>query len=419
MGPHSKGDDTRNAKELKKLNILDPLIKLRKKIKNSNLLEKTEKKAEQYILRLFDYSIKNKFSNKKKISKQDSINIIKKTNLKSIKAKKFGEYINKYFCDLLKENKKVLFFGEDIKDPYGGAFKITKNLTNKFPKNIYSTHISEASIVGMTSGLAVEGYKPIVEVMFGDFLSLAFDQILNNLSKFHFMYENFKTPIVIRTPMGGRRGYGPTHSQSIEKHFFGIKGLNIYSLNPFFPIDIIYNKALNDQTPSLVIENKVLYNFDLEKINSNKYKNFVFKNHYECNNFYTTFSLSEFEKDECTIICYGGMVDIVLNAALEFFLETEIAVKVVLISKLCPFENVNLINVITEKGPIITVEESGKFFGFGSEVGSYLTEKGILKSRDFLRLSSKDEIIPSSYHQEKEVLISQKDIVEALKNYFK
>ena len=127
-------------------------------------------------------------------------------------------------------------------------------------------------------------------------------------------------------------------------------------------------------------------------------------------------SLSEFEKDECTIICYGGMVDIVLNAALEFFLETEIAVKVVLISKLCPFENDNLINVITDKGPIITVEESGKFFGFGSEVGSYLTEKGILKSRDFLRLSSKDEIIPSSYHQEKEVLISQKDIVEALKN---
>ena len=77
LGPHSKGDDTRNAKELKKLNDLDPLIKLRKKIKNSNLLEKTEKKAEQYILRLFDYSIKNKFSNKKKISKQDSINIIK------------------------------------------------------------------------------------------------------------------------------------------------------------------------------------------------------------------------------------------------------------------------------------------------------------------------------------------------------
>ena len=209
------------------------------------------------------------------------------------------------------------------------------------------------------------------------------------------------------------------HVESIEKHFFGIKGLNIYSLNPFFPIDAIYKVALNDHTPSLIIENKVLYNFDLEKINSNKYKNFIFKNYYEDNNFYTIFSLNEFKNDEFTIICYGGMVDIVLSAALEFFLETEISVRVVLMSKLCPFKSNNLTNFIAEKGPIITVEESGKYFGFGSEIGSYLIEKGILKSRNFLRLSSKDEIIPSSYFQEQKMLISQKDILEALKNYLK
>ena len=143
---------------------------------------------------------------------------------KDFKGRRFGELLNHFFHKLAKSNKKILFYGEDIDDPYGGAFKITKNLKTKYPKRVFSTPISEASIVGMASGLAIEGYRPIVEIMFGDFLGLAFDQILNNLSKFYYMYnEDISLPLIIRTPMGGRRGYGPTHSQSIEKHFYGIK----------------------------------------------------------------------------------------------------------------------------------------------------------------------------------------------------
>ena len=96
--------------------------------------------------------------------------------------------LNHFFHKLAKSNKKILFYGEDIDDPYGGAFKITKNLKTKYPKRVFSTPISEACIVGMASGLAIEGYRPIVEIMFGDFLGLAFDQILNNLSKFRLSF---------------------------------------------------------------------------------------------------------------------------------------------------------------------------------------------------------------------------------------
>ena len=115
---------------------------------------------------------------------------------------------------------KNIFLGEDLDDPYGGAFKISKGLKTKFKNQVYSTPISEAAITGLSSGMSIQGHKPIVEIMFGDFLTLTFDQIVNNISKFHDMYnKGVRNPIIIRTPMGGRRGYGPTHSQSLEKFF--------------------------------------------------------------------------------------------------------------------------------------------------------------------------------------------------------
>ena len=95
--------------------------------------------------------------------------------------------------------------------------------------------------------MSIQGFKPIVEIMFGDFLTLTFDQIVNNISKFHEMYnKGISNPIVIRTPMGGRRGYGPTHSQSLEKFFLGIHGLNVYALNTLFPIQNIYYDAFKN-----------------------------------------------------------------------------------------------------------------------------------------------------------------------------
>ena len=95
--------------------------------------------------------------------------------------------------------------------------------------------------------------------MFGDFLTLAFDQIINHISKFIWVYNNIKLPIIIRTPMGGGRGYGSTHSQSIEKHFCGISGIKVLCINQFSNLKKIYSEALNSNMPTLIIENKILY----------------------------------------------------------------------------------------------------------------------------------------------------------------
>ena len=147
---------------------------------------------------------------------------------------RYVESLNNSLHKLMDQNDKIIVLGEDIIDPYGGAFKVTKGLSTKFPDRVIATPISEASITGFSTGLAIAGFNPILEIMFGDFITLCTDQIINGSSKFHWMYgSKFDVPLVIRTPMGGRRGYGPTHSQTLESIFLGVPGIEIISPSKF------------------------------------------------------------------------------------------------------------------------------------------------------------------------------------------
>jgi len=106
---------------------------------------------------------------------------IPKIRMEAIHNKYLPELINRFFDRLLKKDSKAIFIGEDVKSPYGGAFKIARDLSDKYPNQVFTTPISEAAIVGIGNGLAISGYKPFVEIMFGDFVTLAFDQIVNHI----------------------------------------------------------------------------------------------------------------------------------------------------------------------------------------------------------------------------------------------
>ncbi len=172
-----------------------------------------------------------------------------------------NEDIYAIFKKHLEINKDIFIFGEDIEFPYGGAFKVTKDLSALFNNNVFNMPDSEAAIIGFGNGLSLAGKLPICEIMFGDFLSLIFDQWLNHAAKFSKMYNNnISNPIIIRTPMGGKRGYGPTHSQSIEKHFVGIPNTEVISLNFRYNVGVLYDNLIqNINKPTLVIENKIDY----------------------------------------------------------------------------------------------------------------------------------------------------------------
>ena len=158
-------------------------------------------------------------------------------------------------------DERVLLIGQDVLDPYGGAFKVTRGLSSKYPERVLTTPISEAGMVGVASGLAMRGLRPIVEIMFGDFLTLAADQLVNHAAKFRWMYnDQVRLPLIVRTPMGGRRGYGPTHSQTLEKLFFGVPGLRILSPAALGdPAELLFQLITESEDPVLFIENKLLY----------------------------------------------------------------------------------------------------------------------------------------------------------------
>ena len=134
--------------------------------------------------------------------------------------------LNEALHELFATREDVYLLGEDVLDPYGGAFKVARGLSDRWPERVLTTPVSEASLFGLAAGMAIRGYRPILEIMFGDFIALGFDQIVNGISKFREMYDDQVTvPLVVRTPMGGGRGYGPTHSQSLEKLLLGVPNI--------------------------------------------------------------------------------------------------------------------------------------------------------------------------------------------------
>lgn len=157
-------------------------------------------------------------------------------------------------------DENVFVLGEDIAE-YGGAFKVTQGLVDRFgSKRVRNTPISENTICGVGVGAAICGMRPIVDIMFQDFITLAMDQIVNHAAKFHYMYgAQCTVPVVFRTPAGGGRCYGPTHSQSLEAWFMHVPGLKVVA--PATPYDAkgLLKSAIRDDNPVLFVESKLLY----------------------------------------------------------------------------------------------------------------------------------------------------------------
>jgi pyruvate/2-oxoglutarate/acetoin dehydrogenase E1 component len=171
------------------------------------------------------------------------------------------EALNQALHDSFRLDEMVFLLGEDVLDPYGGAFKVTRGLSTAYPGRVLTTPISEAGITGIAAGMALRGLRPVVEIMFGDFITLIADQLINHIAKFRWMYnDQVRVPLVIRTPMGGRRGYGPTHSQTLEKLYLGVPGLRVLAPSSVGdPGGLLSRAILEDDDPVLFVENKLLY----------------------------------------------------------------------------------------------------------------------------------------------------------------
>jgi 2-oxoisovalerate dehydrogenase E1 component len=270
LGPHSKGDDLRDVVERDELAAADPLMALAARLPVDQVeqikstckafLLEVEKSAMESALSSFEITPEHTFRPALKVD-------FPKADPASVNVRLA---LNDALQKLLEYDKDVVLIGEDLHDPYGGAFKVTAGLSERFKGRVISTPISEAGITGAGIGLAMAGKKPIVEIMFADFLTLCMDQIYNHAVKFPGMFVESAIPIVIRTPCGGRRGYGPTHSQSPENIFVSVPGLTVLFGSHRHNIgQLLIDASTRWPNPTLFLEHKLLYG---EKLDSQGYE---------------------------------------------------------------------------------------------------------------------------------------------------
>jgi len=325
------------------------------------------------------------------------------------------QVLNEALHELFAERDDVLLLGEDVLDPYGGAFKVTQGLSDRFPDRVLTTPISEASLFGVAAGLALRGQRPILEIMFGDFIALGFDQIVNGISKFREMYDGQVTvPLVVRTPMGGRRGYGPTHSQSLEKLLLGVPNLCVVAISECHDLRGLLHAAVEDERPVFLIENKLMYGRPHRRPEDGHVGELAVR---ETGARYPalTFSGNGFAEASVTVVTYGGMLPIVLDAVTELILEHELFCEVVALSQLLPVELEPVLESVARTGALVTAEEGTLTGGFGAEIAARVSELAWSDlRRPVRRVAARDGIIPSARPLEDAVLPSAADVVEAI-----
>jgi pyruvate/2-oxoglutarate/acetoin dehydrogenase E1 component len=323
--------------------------------------------------------------------------------------------LNGALHDAFEASESVVLVGEDVFDPYGGAFKVTRGLSTKYPDRIYSSPISEAGITGIAAGMALRGLRPVVEIMFGDFICLAFDQIVNHISKFRAMYNDQVTcPLVLRAPMGGRRGYGPTHSQSLEKFLIGVPHVTVVTPSVVHPVgDMLRHAILEDDDPVFFLENKLLYGETLLSPVGGRAGEFEVRTGpgpYPV----VSFSLAGFEEADLTLVTFGGMVPHALEAAEALLLEDEAVVEVVVLGRLSPPDPAPVLESIARSGRCLFAEEGTLTGGVGAEWTARIQEGGWKQLRAPVgRVAAPDTVIPCSKEQEALLLPGREEIMRA------
>lgn len=330
-------------------------------------------------------------------------------------GKRINKLIYQGLHDILQQQNNALLIGEDIQDTtehtdknYGGAFKVTGDLSTLFPKQVFNTPISEAGIIGFGIGAALNGGIAIVEIMFGDFLTLGFDQLLQQASKIPEMYgKNVDLPYIIRTPMGGRRGYGPTHSQNIEKHFLFLPNIDIIALNSVVsPYAVYTNISKHNRKTTVVIEDKIGYTKFLNSYNTRGYEVKITDE---------VFPTLIFEpagiKANCTFFVYGGMLDETLEA-LDQLLAEEVFPRIICPLRICPLNIQPLIDSLKTAGKLYFIEEGTKYGALSAEVIASLKEQDI--SFTLAQRISNESIIPCARTAEKNVIPNAQLILDRI-----
>jgi pyruvate/2-oxoglutarate/acetoin dehydrogenase E1 component len=323
--------------------------------------------------------------------------------------------LNAALIEAFETHDDVVLLGEDVLDPYGGAFKITRGLSTRWPDRVITTPVSEPALFGVAAGLAMRGRRPILEIMFGDFMALGFDQTLNGIGKFRAMFDDqVRLPLVVRTPMGGGRGYGPTHSQSLEKFLLGVPGISLVAPSECHDLRAMLLAAIDEDDPVFFVENKLMYGRPNRRPVDGRVGELRCR---EVGAPYPAlcFSGNDFSGGAATIVTYGGMLPVALEAAIRLIIEHELFTEVLALGRLLPLDLEPVLESVARTGSLVTLEEGTLTAGIGAEIAARVqSEAWDDLRRPVERIAARDGIIPAARTLEDAVLPSVGDVVRSV-----
>ncbi len=294
--------------------------------------------------------------------------------------------IHQAMAELLEEDPAVFLFGEDIAGSFGGAFKATKGLAERFPGRVLNAPISEDAIAGVGMGAALGGMKPVVEMQFADFGTLAQNQMGNNAAA-HFYRTGLPVNLTLRMPCGGTPGGGPYHSQSLEALFAHYPGLHVFT--PATVADAYYmlKQAVQIPDPVVFMEHKFLYRWL-------KAESWVEENPLPIGRARVART-----GEHATVVAFSAMVPEALRAAELLEKESGYQLEVVDLRSIKPLDTDTILASVARTAHLLVVSEDFPYGGVAAEVVARVAAEGLhLLDAPPLRLCSKDSPIP--YHPE-------------------
>lgn len=317
----------------------------------------------------------------------------------------YAEAIREALRQEMQRDERVFIIGEDV-GVYGGAFGVTLGLVEEFgEERVIDTPISELGIAGAITGAALTGMRPVGEIMFMDFTTLAMEQLVNQAAKIRFMFGGkAKVPFVLRTPAGSGTGAAAQHSQSLENWFVHVPGLKV--VMPSTPYDAkgLLIASIRDDNPVIFIEHKLLY----------KIKGPVPEEPYTI-----PLGTAEVKREgrDLTIIATSIMVQRSLEAAQQLA-EEGIEVEVIDPRTLKPLDKEPLIRSVMKTGRVLIVHEACKTGGYGGELAAVIAESEAFDYLDapIIRLAGRDMPIPYNRTLEYHTVPQVENIVQAARD---
>lgn len=317
----------------------------------------------------------------------------------------YAEAIRDALRVAMNQDGNVYLAGQDV-GPFGGCFGVTAGLFGEFPGRVLDTPISETAIVGHAVGAAAAGLRPVVEIMFIDFMGVCMDELFNQAAKMRYMFGGkAKVPMVVRTPCGGGMTASAQHSQCIEAWFTHIPGIK--TVMPATPADAkgLLLAAIRDDNPVMFIEHKQLYSLS-DEVPEGDYAVSLGK------------AAIRRSGSDVTIVAWSWMVHKALQAA-EALAKEGINAEVIDLRTLVPLDKDSILQSVGKTGRLVVVNEAVRTGCFGGEIAAIVIEEGFdLLDAPIVRVTAVDTPVPFNPNMEAAYLPNAAKIIAAVKGLF-